>query len=62
VKTFRTTRGPFTERPYFDEKEIESICLDELGKLGLLPKEPTAIRVERFVEKRFGVCVEPVDT
>ena len=61
MKTFRTTRGPFAERPHFEEKEVEAICLDELTKGGLLPSTPTTIRIERFIEKRFGVCVEPAD-
>lgn len=59
MKTLRNTRGPFSERPYFSDIEIEAICLDELRKMKLLPGQPEPVRVERFVEKRFKVTVEP---
>lgn len=55
MKTFRTTTGPFRERPYFDLEEIEQICTEELKKVGLFPESPEPIRVERFIEKRFDV-------
>jgi hypothetical protein len=29
--------------------------MDELLKAGLMPKEPEPIRIDRFIEKRFGV-------
>jgi len=59
MKTFRAKRGPFREQPYFTDQEIKSICVDELQRQGLLPSEPAAIRIERFVEKRFNIVVEP---
>jgi hypothetical protein len=31
------------------------MCIDELRKEGLYPNSPQAIRIDRFVEKRFGV-------
>jgi hypothetical protein len=61
VRTYRTSRGPFLEAPFFSDAEIQSICLDELTKYNLLPDTPAAIRIERFVEKRFKVTVEPAD-
>lgn len=61
MKTFRTNRGPFVERPYFTDEQMESICLDELSKQELLPKAPGPVRIERFVEKKFGVTVEAAD-
>ena len=61
MKTFRTTRGPFTERPHFEEKDVETICLDELSKVDLLPPTPAPVRIDRFIEKRFRVTVEPFD-
>jgi hypothetical protein len=57
VRTFPTSSGPFAERPHFDLNEIERLCWSELQSVGLLPKRPEAIRIERFVEKRFGVSV-----
>lgn len=61
MRTYRTSRGPFAEAPFFSDAEIESICLDELRKYKLLPDRPAAIRIERFVEKRFNVIVESAD-
>jgi len=61
MKTLRTSRGPFSERPYFTDSEIENICLDELRKAKLLPVRPEPVRVERFVEKRFNVVVESAE-
>jgi hypothetical protein len=55
MKTFKQKGGPFRERPYFDLNDIEMICSDELRALNLLPTEPGPIRIERFIEKRFGV-------
>jgi hypothetical protein len=62
MKTFRAKRGaPFRERPYYDLAEIERMCIDELNAQGLLPREPGAIRIDRFIEKRFGVITEHDD-
>jgi hypothetical protein len=54
VKTFRSA-GRFREQPYYTLSEIEQICIDELRKYGLYPSEPAPIRIDRFVEKRFGI-------
>src|SRR3989338_2599338 len=55
MKTFRSKHGPFLDQPYFEFKEIERICLNELQNVGLLPQTPGAIRIERFIEKRFNI-------
>jgi len=55
MKTFRTTKGPFAQRPYYKEHEIENICTDALRGVGLLPASPEPIRIDRFIEKRFSV-------
>lgn len=46
------------KRPYFSSEQIEQICTRELSSVGLLPEEPTAIRIDRFLEKRFGITHE----
>jgi hypothetical protein len=61
MKTFRAKSGPFTERPHFEPSEIDRICADELRKEGLYPNLPEAIRIDRFVEKRFGVVPQYED-
>ncbi len=57
MKTSRRASGPFPERPFFTVEEIEQICTDELRKTELFPAEPSPIRIDRFIEKRFGVQV-----
>src|SRR5689334_7515771 len=61
MKHFRTSRGPFAERPYYTDNEIETICTDELRAVKLLPDRPEAVRIERFIEKRFRVTPEYQD-
>jgi hypothetical protein len=53
MKTFKAKAGPFVERPFYSDADVETICSDELSKLGLLPNQPQPIRVDRFVERRF---------
>ena len=55
MKTYRSKTGPFAEQPFYEPAEIELICLDELQKVSLYPSAPSPIRIDRFVEKRFGV-------
>jgi hypothetical protein len=61
MKTYRTKSGPFSERPHFQPAEIDRICDDELRKAGLFPADPQAIRIDRFVEKRFNVVPQYED-
>jgi hypothetical protein len=61
MKTFRSKSGPFSERPHFEPSEIDRICANELRKEGLYPNSPEAIRIDRFVEKHFGVVPQYED-
>jgi hypothetical protein len=58
MKTLRSGSGPFRERPFFKTGEIDRMCVEELRKVGLYPKTPSAIRIDRFLEKRLGVVPE----
>lgn len=49
------SHGPFSERPYFTDAEIESLASEELRGVDLFPSSPGPVRIERFIEKRFGV-------
>ncbi len=62
MRTFRS-KGSTTGRPFFTDDEMERTATEELRAVELLPASPQAIRVERFVEKRFGKCIqyEPLD-
>lgn len=55
MKTFRTRSGPFAERPHFKAGEIERMCVEELRAVQLLPAEPSPVRIDRFIERRFKV-------
>jgi hypothetical protein len=57
MKTLRTSTGPFAERPYYPDADIERICTDALAEIGYLPKEPGPVRIDRFVEKRFNTRI-----
>jgi hypothetical protein len=48
-------RTPAKRTMYFKPGEIEQLCLDELKAADLLPADPSPIRIERFIEKRFKV-------
>ena len=61
MKTFRSKKGPFAERPHYSQLEIEEICTSELRKVNLFPATPEPIRIERFIEKRFGVTPSYVE-
>lgn len=53
MKSFRAKSGPFQERPYYSDAEIENICSDELRAAALYPGSPSPVRIDRFIEKRF---------
>jgi hypothetical protein len=61
MKNYRANAGPFREHPYYSETEVERTCSDELRACGLYPASPQAIRIDRFIEKRFGVVPEAED-
>lgn len=58
MKVLRAQKGPFTERPYYELKDIEVMCVQELQSVGLYPQNPEPIRIDRFIEKRFNVVPE----
>jgi len=55
VRNIQSKKGPFAQQPHFTLTEIERICSSELERVNLMPSEPGAVRIERFVEKRFGI-------
>ena len=58
MKHFRAKSGPFLERPHFKPSEIDQVCTQELRDSGLYPDSPQLVRIDRFIEKRFGVVPE----
>lgn len=61
MRTFRRATGQFSEQPHYTLEEIERTCQRELAEVDLLPSSPQAIRIERFIEKRFKVTPEYED-
>ena len=61
MRMLKTDVGPFAERPFYEQKEIESITAMELRSVELLPRRPSPIRVDRFLEKRFGLAEDYAD-
>jgi hypothetical protein len=57
----RAQSGLNSKPPYFKPSQIDQICADELRKADLLPSSPTAVRIDRFIEKRFGVSPQYED-
>jgi len=55
MRTYRSKAGPFSEQPFYEPAEVETICVDELRKVSLYPSEPSPIRIDRFIEKRFQI-------
>lgn len=51
------TPCPFLSKPFFPEARIERICTDALNAEGLMPPRPEAVRIERFIEKRFDLSI-----
>ncbi|MDB5388771.1 MAG: hypothetical protein JWM11_4417 [Planctomycetaceae bacterium] len=54
MRTRKPLSGPFSELPFYTQNEIEHLCVDELAKVNLLPDQPAPVRIDRFIEKRFG--------
>ena len=53
------TSRPFgKKRPFYSSEQIEQVCSEELASVGLLPNVPGAIRIDRFIEKKFGITPE----
>jgi hypothetical protein len=61
MKNSRSSSGNFSERPFFKDSEIEKICGQALASVGLMPDSPEPVRIERFIEKKFGVTPEYPD-
>src|SRR5262249_17509020 len=54
----RGTIGRFSERLYLPSSVIEQLCEDALRSVDLYPDVPSAVRIERFIEKKFGLTPE----
>ncbi len=57
----RTQSDLNSRPPYFKPSQIDQTCADELRKADLLPSAPAAVRIDRFIEKRFGVSPQYED-
>lgn len=61
AKIIRARTGPFVEQHYYEDAAFEDMAMAELSSVGLLPETPEPVRVDRFIEKRFGIAPEYKD-
>ena len=61
MRKYPAKSGPFEEALYFEQEEIEAVCETSLKSVGLYPDNPSPIRIERFLEKKFGLSPEYED-
>lgn len=57
MKGFKS-QCPFTKKVFIPEARIEQVCSHVLVAMGLMPEEPSPIRIDRFIEKHFGIDIE----
>ena len=56
-KSKTDTACPFPRKIYIPEKRMERLCSEALVAERLMPSKPEPIRIERFIEKRFGIVI-----
>lgn len=63
MRVYGNPGGVFRQTLHFESKEIDQMCVDALKAAGLLPDTPSAIRIDRFIEKHFKtqIAYEDVD-
>ena len=61
MRKFHSKGGPTKIQLFYTMDEIEATCMGELKKTGLLPDDPEPIRIDRFIEKRFGIVPKYID-
>jgi len=62
MKTFRSSRnGPFQQQVFYKPQEVETICTNALRSAGLYPTDIEPIRIDRFIEKKFGITLSYED-
>lgn len=57
MKTYRSSTGQFSERPFYTDEDVERMCGDALKLNGLMPTQPEKVRIDRFVEKHFKIGI-----
>lgn len=55
MKEYRAKEGRFSLRLHYDLAEIDTICLGALREANMLPSQPQAIEIDRFLESYWGV-------
>lgn len=57
MRTYRSSSGLFSERPFYSPLDVDRMCSDALTQNRLMPSEPGPVRIDRFVEKHFNLAV-----
>ncbi|MEO8217975.1 MAG: hypothetical protein ABI718_12915 [Acidobacteriota bacterium] len=55
MRNLRAKSGPFAERPFFTDGEVERTCEDALRLSGYFPTTPGPVKIDRFIEKHFKI-------
>lgn len=61
MRTVRRSAGQFASQPFYTSDEMDRMCREALLATDLMPAKPAPVRIDRFVEKRFGCTPEYVD-
>ena len=55
MKRYPAKKGPFSMRLWFDEGEIDKLCVAELRRLDLLPESPSPVAIDAFFPRRHQI-------
>lgn len=58
MRSYRNPFSRFGQSLMISREEIEDACCDALNERDLMPAEPGAVDIERFIEKHFQLHVE----
>lgn len=58
---YRASASGFRKLPYFRDEEFETIAEEALRSTGFMPAVPAPVRIDRFVEERFGIALRYED-
>lgn len=57
----KNTNGPFVRHKFIPPAHFERIAREALVEVGLFPDSPDKVRIDRFAEKKWGICEDYID-
>lgn len=55
MKRYPAKKGPFSTRLWFEDGEIDRLCVAELRRLELLPDSPSPVAIDAFFPRRHQI-------